>query len=51
MQWYLQILAKKITLKEQIEPSLSAGFIVKAGVQRFDFSLATVIHEGRKSVA
>ena len=42
---------KKITLKEQIEPSLSAGFIVKAGVQRFDFSLATVIHEGRKSVA
>ena len=41
---------KKITLERLVDPGLQSGFIVKAGVQRFDFSLATVIHEGRMSV-
>jgi len=42
---------KKITLERTIDPGLQSGFIVKAGVQRFDFSLATVIHQGRNSVS
>jgi len=42
---------KKITLERLVDPGLQSGFIVKAGVQRFDFSLATVIHQGRSSVA
>ena len=41
---------KKITLERLVDPGLQSGFIVKAGVQRFDFSLATVIHQGRMSV-
>ena len=41
---------KKITLERIVDPGLQSGFIVKAGVQRFDFSLATVIHEGRTAV-
>eukprot|EP01083_Nonionella_stella_P098073 275688_1 len=38
---------KKITLQRLVDGGLQSGFIVKAGVQRFDFSLATVIHQGR----
>ena len=41
---------KKITLERMVDPGLQSGFIVKAGVQRFDFSLATVIHQGRTAV-
>eukprot|EP00484_Ammonia_sp_Unknown_P000888 CAMPEP_0197020296 /NCGR_PEP_ID=MMETSP1384-20130603/1075_1 /TAXON_ID=29189 /ORGANISM="Ammonia sp." /LENGTH=635 /DNA_ID=CAMNT_0042447899 /DNA_START=13 /DNA_END=1920 /DNA_ORIENTATION=+ len=41
---------KKITLERTVDPGLQSGFIVKAGVQRFDFSLATVIHQGRMQV-
>jgi len=41
---------KKITLERSVDAGLSSGFIVKAGVQRFDFSMATVIHEGRTKV-
>jgi len=41
---------KKITLERSVDSGLSSGFIVKAGVQRFDFSMATVIHEGRTKV-
>eukprot|EP01084_Bolivina_argentea_P040610 75021_1 len=41
---------KKITLERAVDPGLQSGFIVKAGVQRFDFSLATVVHQGRMAV-
>jgi len=41
---------KKITLERVVDPGLQSGFIVKAGVQRFDFSMATVIHQGRTAV-
>jgi len=41
---------KKITLERMVDSGLQSGFIVKAGVQRFDFSMATVIHQGRTSV-
>ena len=42
---------KKITLERLVDPGLQSGFIVKAGVQRFDFSLATVVHQGRSAVS
>jgi len=41
---------KKITLERVVDSGLQSGFIVKAGVQRFDFSMATVIHQGRTAV-
>lgn len=41
---------KKITITRAVDPGLQAGFVVKAGVQRFDYSLASAIHEGRKAV-
>lgn len=41
---------KKITLDKAVDPGLLSGFVVKAGVQRFDFSLATAVNEGRKAV-
>lgn len=41
---------KKITLERLVDVGLGSGFIVKAGVQRFDFSMATVIHQGRTAV-
>ena len=41
---------KKLTLERLIDPGLQSGFIVKAGVQRFDFSLATLIFQGRSAV-
>jgi len=41
---------KKITLERNVDAGLQSGFIVKAGVQRFDFSMATVIHQGRTAV-
>jgi F0F1-type ATP synthase delta subunit len=42
---------KTITLETQIEPGLGAGFVIKAGVQRFDFSLAAHIDESRKALS
>merc|ERR1712113_754030 len=41
---------KKITLERLVDVGLGSGFIVKAGVQRFDFSMATVVHQGRSAV-
>eukprot|EP01084_Bolivina_argentea_P039016 72111_1 len=41
---------KKITLERIVDPGLQSGFILKAGVQRFDFSLATTVHQGRLAV-
>jgi len=42
---------KKLTLTRVIDPNIGAGFIVKAGVQKFDFSLASILHSGRQAVS
>ncbi|ETO19608.1 ATP synthase F1, delta subunit [Reticulomyxa filosa] len=41
---------KKITMARTVEPGLLAGFVVKAGVQKFDFSLLTHIEKSRQAM-
>jgi len=51
MHWKARTKEKKLTLTRVIDPNIGAGFIVKAGVQKFDFSLASILHSGRQAVS
>jgi len=41
---------KKITMTKSVEPGLLSGFVVKAGVHKFDFSLLTHIEKSRQAM-
>jgi len=41
---------KTITMVTSVDPALQSGFVVKAGTQRFDFSLSSAIYEGKRAI-